>query len=77
MPKDKDEPDCLQKQGFFKETKYHLFLIGPPCFIHYKSDACLPKVNGARTALPVILGFACQKVCVLAWVLVHAEVLQI
>lgn len=53
MPKDKDEPDCLQKQYFFKETKCYLFLIVPPCFTPYHSAACLPEVTGACTPLHV------------------------
>lgn len=52
-PKDKDEPDCLQKQYFFKETKCYLFLIVPPCFTQYHFAARLPEVTGAGAALHV------------------------
>lgn len=44
MPKDEDEPDCLQKRYFLEETKCYLFLI---CL----SAVCLPEVTGASIAL--------------------------
>lgn len=45
MPKDRDEPDCLQKPFFFEETKSYLFLIAPPCFTRHHWAVCLPEVS--------------------------------
>lgn len=62
VPKDKDEPDCLQKQHFLEETKRYLFLIVPPCFTHSHSAAGPPEVTAASTALHVHT--VCMCVCV-------------
>lgn len=62
VPKDKDEPDCLQKQNFLEETKCYLFLIVSPCFTHYHSAARTPEVTTASTALDVHT--ICMCVCV-------------
>jgi len=44
VPKDKDEPDYLQRLYFFK-TKCYLFVIVPPCLPELKT-ALLVSIYG-------------------------------